>query len=57
MLKSLITVGERNGHTNSEGDCNFCDYLTHKKIFFSFCQIDKTAIIRIIKNNYEDFTE
>ena len=47
----FATVGERNGHTNSEGNCNFRDYLTHKtdKIF-SFRQIDNTATIRIIKN-------
>ena len=47
----FATVGERNRHTNSEGDCNFRDYLTHKtdKIF-SFRQIDNTATIRIIKN-------
>ena len=47
----FATVGERNGHTNPEGDCNFRDYLTHitDKIF-SFCQIDNTATIRIIKN-------
>ena len=31
----FATVGERNGHTNSEGDCNFRHYLTHKTdIFF-----------------------
>ena len=47
----FATVGERNGHTNSEGDCNFRDYLTHKTDnFVSFRQIDNTATIRIIKN-------
>ena len=47
----FATVGERNGHTNSEGNCNFRDYLTHKTDkFFSFRQIDNTATIRIIKN-------
>ena len=47
----FATVGERNGHTNSEGDSNFRDYLTHKtdKIF-SLSQIDNTATIRIINN-------
>ena len=36
----FATVGERNGHTNSEGDCNFRDYLTHKtEKFFHFVKL------------------
>ena len=39
----IATVREWNGHTNSQGDCNFRDYISNR-------QIDNTSTIRIIKN-------